>query len=98
MRMSRLFMLVALAGSLWFSRTAIVQAEECYDDYCCDGRTMTIYPFYPGSPPPDLCDVEQSTLEEYCENNCQSCGAGYAGGGASCGGGTITCQCGLEND
>ena len=95
MRMSRLFMLVALAGSLWFSNTAVVQAEECDEDWCCDGRSLTIYPFYPNSPPPDICEVSQSTIEGYCENYCPNCGADYAGGPASCSYPNYFCECGL---
>ena len=79
MRMNRGPMLLALTGSLCFASIAPLQAETRYE---CGEHGVTIYPFWPSDPPPDLCEVEQSVIEGYCDDGCQECNMTYEGGDA----------------
>jgi hypothetical protein len=94
MRMNRAMLLLALTVSLCFANIAALQAETRYE---CESHSVTIYPFWPSDPPGDLCEVEQSVIEGYCEDACEECSMTYEGGEATCNWPTIYCYCGFEN-
>jgi hypothetical protein len=92
----RLLMLAMLVGSFWFSRVENTAAFDCYEDYCCDDHSVTIYPFYPNDPPPDMCEVSTSTIQGYCGDYCARCNLTYEEGAVGCNYPTYECACGFE--
>jgi len=76
LRIRRFYALVLLAGCFWFSQSPVVRASGCnqngYILSCCGATTAA---WYTGQAyGTEWCEINQSTLNEYCEGICGDCG------------------------